>query len=127
MVTVADATPTYEVLRLTEGGFRFIVSEMDTGIVGAAAAAPTMAAAHRADSAAVGDGGVFHSERYACPRSRDRAHAGGMPYRIGVHEALEAWRAGEISFRRCMRMTGVGDLAELYAVASVAAPLVTRW
>lgn len=33
MVTVADATPTYEVLRLTEGGFRFIVSEMDTSIL----------------------------------------------------------------------------------------------
>jgi hypothetical protein len=33
MVTVADATPTYEILHLTEGGFRFIVSEVDTDIL----------------------------------------------------------------------------------------------
>lgn len=40
-----------------------------------------------------------------------------MPYRIGVYEALEAWQAGDITFRRCMRMTGVDDVAELYAAA----------
>lgn len=33
MVTVADATPTYEILRLTEGGFRFIVTEMERSIL----------------------------------------------------------------------------------------------
>jgi hypothetical protein len=38
-----------------------------------------------------------------------------MPYQIGVHEALEAWQAEEISLRPCMRITGVDNLFELYA------------
>jgi hypothetical protein len=33
MVTVADASPTREILRLTEGGFRFIVTDLDTGML----------------------------------------------------------------------------------------------
>jgi hypothetical protein len=33
MVTVEDASPTYEILRLTAGGFHFMVTELDTGLL----------------------------------------------------------------------------------------------
>jgi hypothetical protein len=40
-----------------------------------------------------------------------------MENRLSPHDALEAWQAGEITFRRCMRLTGIDDLPELYAAA----------
>ena len=33
MVTIADATPTYEILRLTGGGLRYIITEIDTSLL----------------------------------------------------------------------------------------------
>jgi hypothetical protein len=39
------------------------------------------------------------------------------PYPLGVHETLEAWQAGEITYRRAMRLLGVDTIADLYAAA----------
>lgn len=36
---------------------------------------------------------------------------------LSVHDALEAWQAGEITARRAMRLTGATDVMELYAFA----------
>lgn len=36
---------------------------------------------------------------------------------LGVYEALEAWQAGEITFKRAMRLTGARDVMELVAAA----------
>ena len=38
-----------------------------------------------------------------------------MPYPLGVHEALQAWQDGEITYRRCLRLLGVDTIADLYA------------
>lgn len=35
----------------------------------------------------------------------------------GVHEDLQAWQDGEISFKRCMRLLRIEDVLELYAAA----------
>jgi hypothetical protein len=40
-----------------------------------------------------------------------------MPYPMGVHEALEAWQQGEITYRRALRLVGVDTIADLYAAA----------
>jgi hypothetical protein len=40
-----------------------------------------------------------------------------MPYHMGVHEALEAWQQGEITYRRALRLVGAETIAELYAAA----------
>jgi len=34
---------------------------------------------------------------------------------MSVHDALEAWQAGEITASRAMRMTGASDMLELLA------------
>jgi hypothetical protein len=36
---------------------------------------------------------------------------------MSVHDALEGWQAGEITAARAMRLTGAGDVLELYAFA----------
>jgi len=36
---------------------------------------------------------------------------------MGVHEALEAWQQGEITYRRAMRLLGVDTIDDLYAAA----------
>ena len=36
---------------------------------------------------------------------------------MSVHDALEAWQAGEITANRAMRLTGAVDVMELYAFA----------
>ena len=36
---------------------------------------------------------------------------------MSVHDALEAWQAGQITARRAMRLTGATDVMELYAYA----------
>jgi hypothetical protein len=43
-----------------------------------------------------------------------------MPYPLGVHEALQAWQDGEITYRRCPRLLGVDTIADLYAGAGAA-------
>jgi hypothetical protein len=40
-----------------------------------------------------------------------------MPYPMGVHEALEAWQQGEITYRRAMRLLGVDTIDDLYTAA----------
>ena len=40
-----------------------------------------------------------------------------MPFYMGVHEALEAWQQGEITYRRALRLVGVDTIADLYAAA----------
>jgi hypothetical protein len=40
-----------------------------------------------------------------------------MPFPMGVHEALEAWQHGEITYRRALRLVGVDTIADLYAAA----------
>lgn len=40
-----------------------------------------------------------------------------MPYPLGVHEALEGWQAGEITYRRALRLLGVDTIADLYSAA----------
>ncbi len=40
-----------------------------------------------------------------------------MPYPMGVHEALEAWQQGEITYRRALRLVGVDTIADLYEAA----------
>jgi hypothetical protein len=40
-----------------------------------------------------------------------------MPFHMGVHEALEAWQQGEITYRRALRLVGVDTIADLYAAA----------
>jgi hypothetical protein len=36
---------------------------------------------------------------------------------MGVHEALEAWQQGEITYRRALRLVGVDTIADLYEAA----------
>ena len=36
---------------------------------------------------------------------------------MSVHDALEAWQAGDIMASRAMRLTGAADIMELYAFA----------
>jgi len=36
---------------------------------------------------------------------------------LTVHDALEAWQAGEITSRRAMVLTDTSDIIELYALA----------
>jgi hypothetical protein len=38
-------------------------------------------------------------------------------WRASPHDILTAWQNGDITFRRCMRMTGINDVLELYAAA----------
>ena len=35
-----------------------------------------------------------------------------MPYPMGVHEALEAWQQGEITYRRALRLVGTDTIAD---------------
>lgn len=37
---------------------------------------------------------------------------------MSVHDALEAWQAGEITTSRAMALSGASDVLELYAFAS---------
>ena len=36
---------------------------------------------------------------------------------MSVHDALEAWQSGEITYRRAMDLTGATNLVELYGLA----------
>jgi hypothetical protein len=35
-----------------------------------------------------------------------------MPHALGVHEALQAWQDGEITYRRCLRLVGVDTITD---------------
>jgi hypothetical protein len=36
---------------------------------------------------------------------------------MSVHDAVEAWQAGEITYRRATDLTGTASLLDLYALA----------
>jgi len=45
-------------------------------------------------------------------------YAGDLIMSMSVHDALEAWQAGEITARRAIALTGAEGLLDLYALAA---------
>jgi hypothetical protein len=49
-----------------------------------------------------------------------------MPYPMGVHETLEAWQQGGITYRRALRLLGVDTIADLYDAARSSGVMIRR-